>query len=50
MLPCMLPSPPPAVSQVQPESKFYSRGVRQRIAKAAKEGKWLEKYNITVGE
>ncbi|KAL4447245.1 hypothetical protein ABPG77_007278 [Micractinium sp. CCAP 211/92] len=36
--------------RVQPESKFYSRGVRQRIAKAAKEGKWLEKYNITVGE
>lgn len=38
------------LAQVQPESKFYSRGVRQRIAKAAQEGGWLEKYNITVGE
>lgn len=43
-------APCPYTAQVQPESKVYSRRVRQRVAKAAKEGRWLEKYNITVGE
>jgi hypothetical protein len=28
----------------------YSRGIRQRLAKAAKEQGWLEKHKIAVGE
>ena len=27
----------------------YSRGLRQRLGKAAREGKWNETYNIVVG-
>lgn len=36
--------------RVQPELLQYSRGVRQRLAKAAEEGNWLEKHRIAVGE
>lgn len=35
--------------RVQTDLPKYSRGVRQRVAKAALEGKWQEKHNIVVG-
>jgi hypothetical protein len=40
----------PALLQVQPQNLAFSRGIRQRLAKAAKEGGWLEKYKIICGE
>ena len=36
--------------QVQMDNPPYSRGIRQRLAKAAKENDWLNKYQIVVGE
>jgi hypothetical protein len=37
-------------SQVQHDNPPYSRGLRQRLAKAAVAGGWLEKHKIAVGE
>ena len=36
--------------QVQFNNPAYSRGIRQRVAKAAEEGGWLHKYRMAVGE
>ena len=37
-------------AQVQMDNPPYSRGIRQRLATAAKEQGWLEKHKIVVGE
>lgn len=36
--------------QVQLDNPTFSRGIRQRLAIAAKNGSWVEKYRIAVGE
>ncbi|PSC76549.1 exostosin-like glycosyltransferase [Micractinium conductrix] len=36
--------------RVQFELPQYSRGIRQRVAKAAEEGRWREKHSMLVGE
>ena len=36
--------------QVQFDNPPYSRGIRQRLAKAANESDWLNKHKIVVGE
>ncbi|KAL4426069.1 hypothetical protein ABPG77_007865 [Micractinium sp. CCAP 211/92] len=36
--------------RVQPDNPPFSRGIRQRLAKAAKENNWLDKYRIAVGD
>ncbi|KAL4452532.1 hypothetical protein ABPG75_008194 [Micractinium tetrahymenae] len=36
--------------RVQPDNLPFSRGIRQRLAKAAKQGSWLDKYRIAVGD
>lgn len=48
-LQCEAPGPPTA-RQVQPDNPPFSRGIRQRLAKAAREHSWLDKHRIAVGE
>ena len=36
--------------QVQLDNPGFSRGIRQRLAVAAKNGSWVDKYRIVVGE
>ncbi|KAI3427182.1 hypothetical protein D9Q98_007119 [Chlorella vulgaris] len=36
--------------RVQPDNPGYSRGLRQRLATASREGDWLNKHRIAVGE
>lgn len=36
--------------RVQPGTPRYSRGLRQRLARAAAEGRWRERHGILLGE
>jgi hypothetical protein len=35
---------------VQPDNPPYSRGIRQRLANASRDGDWLHKHRIAIGE
>jgi hypothetical protein len=50
VIPSVFLSFPPTFWQVQHDNPDYSRGIRQRLANASRDGDWFNKHKIVVGE